>query len=435
MLLLDGKGNLDVSRIGEFGISAEDILGIPEVESILAFEKPGRDCKSKSPEVPRMNVNQFYFKKESIQMSLPNETPPFLDYSQYYLWLQCPARWYEKTVNRREPAWPPGQRGDALAIGSLVHSGLEVWQKTHQVSIPQEIIEEIGPTREALDMCMSMVYGYAKVFPEERWSLIRTEAPLRFPLLQTCDSGIFCGGCSKQDDVNYDGLAKLDEYFYVPEMTSIPSGVYGQEITLTPGWWVQEYKTKDPGLDLGMWMRKWEANMQASFQLLALKAHLHRETYPYEEITPQGILLTILEKPKLYEPKRKCKSCQRQYAFDLWLPTEEGLYSCPVCGNVQKVAKLKDNPSVSEPAFYRMLVQRSSERLARDLRQLQSIAKQMQYMRSEGLDSVGWNTELCIEPRFAKQCPYFNNHIPQGAMSTLDDTSMIQVKDYVYSKT
>jgi len=342
---------------------------------------------------------------------------PFLDYSQYYLWHRCPAFWYEKTINRREPRLPETQRSDALCVGSLVHSGLEVWQKTHQVSIPQGTLDEMNPTPETFNLCMSMIYGYAKTYPEERWPLIRTEEPLRFPLLE-----------------DLDGLAKLDEYFYVEELTSIPAGVFGQEITLTPGWWIQEYKTKDPGIDLGMWMRRWEANMQASFQLLALEHHL-KTTTAFDRQGPEGILLTILEKPKLYEPKRKCKSCLKQYPFDLWLPSGEGLYGCPVCGNMQKVAKLKENPVTSEPAFYRMLVQRSDERLQRDLKQLRGIGTSMFWMQENGLEGAAWNTEACIDPKMNRQCPYFNNHIPQAAASTLIDPSMISVKDYVYSKT
>jgi len=335
---------------------------------------------------------------------------PFIDYSQYYAWLKCPGFWYEQSVSHRKPKPREGQRDDALAIGSLVHSGLETWQLTHRVEIPQTTIEEIGPTPEALNMCNALVYGYSQAYPEEPWPLVRCEEPLRFPLQDGQDA--------------LDGLAKLDMYFYVETLTQVESGIPGQTLTLSPGFWIQEYKTKDPGIDLGMWMRKWESNMQASFQILALSHLLPRHTI-------QGVLVNILEKPKIYEPKRKCKQCVAQYAFDLWIPTGEGTYSCPVCGNVQKVAKLKTDPVEQASAYYRMVVQRSPNRLKRDREHILKVAQSMAYMRQEGLVSVPWQTEACIDPRMNRQCPYFNNHIPDGAMPTLEDPSMVEIEDYV----
>jgi hypothetical protein len=345
---------------------------------------------------------------------------PYIDYSQYYAWHKCPAFWYEQSVAKRCSRPPEGQRDDALAIGSLVHAGLQNWQLLHTVEIPQDVVDEIGPTKEALDSCNSMINGYAQTYPFEPWELVRCEEPVRFPLQRTCNDPT-CGG--NQGDYNLDGLAKIDMYFYAEAQTTLESGVPGQTLTLSPGWWIQEYKTKDPQIDLALWMRKWESNMQASFQTLALQAKVE---YPV-----QGVLVTIIEKPKTYEPKRKCKQCVTQYAFDLWLPTGEGTYACPVCGNIQKVAKLKSDPIESAPRYYRQIVTRSPQRLERDQSQILQVAQSMQEMRTGGLRSWPWQTEACVDPRMKRTCPYFNNHIPDHGLPTSEDPMMIQIADYV----
>src|SRR5882724_896301 len=138
-----------------------------------------------------------------------------LDYSQYSSWMFCPHAWYEKNILRRRKRWPEGLREDALAIGSLVHAGLENHYAKNDQTIPEETIAKIGPTPEALGLCRRLVNGYVQTFPREQWELIRCERPLRFSLIE-----------------GKEGLAKIDLYFYIPEAMRVESGVPGYEITL-----------------------------------------------------------------------------------------------------------------------------------------------------------------------------------------------------------
>ena len=356
---------------------------------------------------------------------------PFLDYSQYYAWNRCPGFWFEQSVSKRVPKRDPGQRSDPLCIGSLVHAGLENWQLTRTIGIPEATLLEMNPTKETLDMCLGLVYGYSQHYPEESWPLLRTEEPLRFPLVPY-------GTDKVGNQMGIDGLAKVDAYFYVPELATLESGVFGQTISLSSGWWVHEYKTKTPEIDLGMWMREWQSNMQASFQMLALQYNLDNNPDKFGVIPPhethptvQGVLINILEKPKLYTPKRKCKVCEIQYDYDLWVPVETLLASCPICGNIQKIAKLKENPVTSKAHFYRMCVQRSPERLQRDKNHLYEVASQMSWMREKGLYSIPWRTTECVTPKMNRTCPYFNNHIPDFPLPTKEDPSMQDAEDYV----
>jgi len=216
-----------------------------------------------------------------------------IDYSAWKSWKLCPAFWYEKYINKRQRAFTKSHRDDALALGSLVHEGLRIWQERHVIEIPEKVIEEISPTRECVNEAQELIYGYTHAYPEERWRLILCEQPLVFPLLHR--------SCECQGEVGclttLDGLAKLDSYFYVDEPTIVESGQPGLEFTLSPGWWVHEYKTKSPDIPLGLFIQKWEMNVQASFQMMALRETIHEEI--------QGVLVNILEKPKRYIPKRK----------------------------------------------------------------------------------------------------------------------------------
>lgn len=347
--------------------------------------------------------------------------------------MRCPAVWYERYVNRRQKSYGEGQRDDPLAIGSLVHEGLRQWQLTQQVGIPDVAIAEVRPTRDALDMCLALVQGYTQAYPSEGWDLVRCEEPLRFPLLKEEQAYQDCGMCLT-DYVGVDGLAKIDAYFYVPQLTQLPSGD-GNSITLDVGWWIHEYKTKDPGIDLALWMRKWEMNMQASFQLLALQNQVDT-TYPNGFEYPKrssvmGVLVNILEKPKLYQPKRKCKKCEQSYEFVSWIATaESNVFSCPICGNIQKIAKLKEDPVTSPPRYYRQIVTRDNTRLERDKNAIAKVATEMnQYRLSGSIESYPWNTESCINTMNKRVCEYMDNHVNRN--STVDDARFIQIEDYI----
>lgn len=335
-----------------------------------------------------------------------------IDYSAYNTWLQCPAMWYEKYINRRQRRWPKTQRNDALCLGALVHAGLQVWQESHVVAIPDQAIEEFTPDRETWNLALELVFGYARHFPQELWELARCEEPVLFPLVTA--------STEFKDVPLLQGLAKIDRYFHVSEPTQIETGIPGQAMILSPGWWIHEYKTKSPYIPIGLFMQSWDMNMQATFQTMALQ-HL-------KGAEVQGVLINVLEKPKRYVPKRKCKSCKELQEFATYIPTSTGEYSCPMCGTRQVLTPLKlDTPTIP-PTYYRFPVTRTQQELDRWKPQIIAVGQQMIHMEQHGLESVPWTTRACVDFKWNEVCQYFSHH--KNGTSTKEDTEFIDVPEY-----
>lgn len=327
-----------------------------------------------------------------------------IDFSSYDAYHhRCHAYWYEKYINKKEPKWPKAQRDDALALGSLVHEGLRIWQQAHILQIPNEIVDEVCPTKECFDLATELVYGYTRRYPAENWPLILCEEPLTFDL-----------GCDKLL-----GLAKIDAYFYVSEPTEVDTGIDGSTLLLSTGWWIHEYKTKNPFDPIGLYMQGWDMNMQASFQALALQNKINGPI--------QGVLVNVLEKPKRNIPKRKCLNCQEYYEFRQWMPNGKGEYNCPICGKTQKLTPLKENPASTPPNYYRFPVTRTEMELARDKQFIIQTGYEMLEMEQQGIYSKPWQTKNCVDQKWKQVCPYFSAHKNFG------DTNGSQyqdVKDY-----
>jgi hypothetical protein len=366
---------------------------------------------------------------------------PIIDYSAWREWTVCPAGWYEKYVNKRIVRWPPRDRDDALCLGALVHAGLQQWQEQKQVIIPPQVVEEMTPSRETLVLAEELVYGYTQVYPEELWPLIVCEEPLVFPLTKpdyswAClECGAWgedygntsCPNCCHRitevgNPIGWQGLAKVDAYFYVNEPCVVESGQPGLQFTLSEGWWIHEYKTKSPYISLPLFLQKWEMNMQASFQMLALQNEIDKG----ERALVQGVLVSVIEKPRKYIPKRKCKTCQESYEYATWIPTGDGRFSCPVCGVRQELAKLKENPSCQPPAYYRIMVTRTQEQLEKAKQDMVLVGQRMAQMEANGLASEPWHTESCIQ--YKRPCGYFGNHL--YGLSTLEDPKMENAREY-----
>lgn len=373
-----------------------------------------------------------------------------IDFSAGSKFEQCPAAWYEAYIQRLRRKWPRAQRDDALALGSLVHEGLRVWQLTHTVEIPVLIQEEMTPTRECLSLAEELVYGYARAYPEEYWPLIHCEEPLVFPLISP--EKYWCradnrpvGQCLHSYEPEHysfpglDGLAKIDSYFYVPEPTYIESGLPCTGYTLNPGWWIHEYKTKSPFIPMGIYMQGWEMNMQASYQMLALTHKIRTEAACYKMGDPdaprgivQGVLVNVLEKPRRSVPKRKCvgvSGCGETQEFATWIPTGDGLYACPSCGNRQKLIPLKEATPVTPPAYYRLIVTRTSDELARAKQQIIQVGQRMIAMEAGGLHSEPWRTSACVDTKWNRACEYLPSH-KQGRPVESDDPQFEHVPDY-----
>lgn len=360
-----------------------------------------------------------------------------IDFSAHDKWDFCPAAWYETYVNKRRKKWPKAQRNDALCLGSLVHTGLEVWQKTHTVAIPDSAVEENTPDKATFDLALELVHGYAMAYPQEHWPLIMCEEPLRFPLLpaqteQHCN----CNYPIVEAQEALEGLAKIDAYFYVPELTVIESGVPSITTVLTPGWWIHEYKTKNPKTGVGLYMQSWEMGMQASYQVMALKHNLTEEMLNYlagvesPEDYPQvqGVLINVIEKPERHIPKRKCKECDDSYEMWSWLPTGTGEYACPVCGNRQKLMPIKLDVPARPANYYRIVVTRDAKQLAEDREQIIQVGQRMIQMERAGLHSEPWHKKNCVDIWWRRSCDYFGPH--KNDSSTLDDPGYFQPADY-----
>lgn len=348
-------------------------------------------------------------------------------------------------MNRRVLRWPRAQRDDALALGSLVHEGLRIWQERQIVEIPTAVIDEVTPTRECLSLAQELVYGYTRAYPEELWPLIRCEEPVVMSLegpeeesyCVVCNLSWFykvecpvCGRATirRHPPTNLTLLAKIDSYFYVPEPTMIESGIPGIQWTLNPGWWIHEYKTKSPHIPMGLYMQSWDMNLQASYQVLALQNKLRSEGVGLDGQPVQGTLINILEKPRRHIPKRKCKSCAETSEFWSWVPTGRGTYSCPCCGHQQELTALKQDVPTVPPAYYRLIVTRTPTELAADRQLITTVGQRMIAMEQNGLRSEPWRKSSCVNFQWRRACEYFGVH--KNGTDSRGDENYIDAPEY-----
>lgn len=332
----------------------------------------------------------------------------FIDFSQHNAWMKCPWYWYEQYIAQVKKSYPTVQRDDALALGLLVHAGLETLKTHGTPSIPEAAIIEATPTPECLGSARMLVNGYQQAYPAETFTKYYCEEPLRFPLLPEMD-----------------GLAKIDSYFRVDEPTRIADGLEG-EFWLQPGWWIHEYKTKDGSAKIGNWVAQWRVNMQASFQVMALQAHLQEPV--------QGILINVLEKPKAYIPKRTCKGCKEPHELRNWVPTGEG-YSCPGCGNVQKLDISDKSTTPRVARYYRHMVTRSEMDLAYAHRDIIGVAMEMLKLHQPEakLDTnpnLTRTTRNCVDSIWG-QCVYFDPHTANRVATGWPDFISVDALGYI----
>ncbi len=306
-------------------------------------------------------------------------TKPFIDFSQYDTFWDCEWKWFERYISQVHKR-VEGQRDDALTLGSLFHSGLESLRRTGVPTIGEGPIAEFSPTRECYSTAQTLLLGYCKAYPSEDFTQYYLEEPVRFPV---------------SDEM--DGLAKIDSYFEVTELTEMASGL-GDTFTLEPGWWIKEYKTKDASRNVGNYVESWRANMQAAFQMLALQNKLC--------IPIQGILVDVAEKPPKYIPKRTCKSCKVAQELRDWLPTGTG-YACPLCGNVQDLDTSDKSKTPKVPKYYRINVTKTQEQLERAVGEIAITADRMMDIRA-GCTPV-MASKRCIHDWFGP-CEYWSAH-------------------------
>jgi hypothetical protein len=327
-----------------------------------------------------------------------------VDYSSYSKFLFCPWAWYENYINQMQLRYV-GQRSDPLCLGSLVHNALDNFAKTGKPFVDEAALGENNPTPDTMAMAEVLVVGYLRKYPKEYWPTERAEQPLKF-------------------DLNYgdhEGLAKLDGYFYVPEDTTIESGLDGYTLTLSRGWWGKEYKTKAHGRNRAEWIKEWQTKRQADFQILALQEKLKQEQFHtngdfHGETTVQGILICVLEKPHEYVPKRKCAKCRGDYDLQLYRPMEHG-FACPACDTVQELSPyIPKVPKI--PEYFRVAAVRNEEQLMVAKREITAVAIRMERMRVEGMEVEQPNRDACVNNVYRRQCAYMEPHTYGGTTAT-----------------
>ena len=311
----------------------------------------------------------------------------FIDFSQYKLFSDCEWKWYERCVLGSQRAPKPGQQDTPLVLGSLVHEGLRTLTQQRRVEIPQATIAQHNPSPECVASAYRLLLGYSQQYPEE--SSDRTqfgrkkfycEAPLRFPLDPLCE-----------------GLARVDQYFHCDEPQEIQDG-RGGTLTLSPGWWIYEHKTKKAETRMGNWIESWRTCMQADFQLHALAHHIGD--------VPQGLIINVLEKPKIYEPVRTCKACKQRQEFAEYLVHAMG-YECPQCHAVQEFDPPKPK-APDEPKYYRVQVTRSISDLERSIDEIRAVSRRMLALAQGGQVPLR-ATERCVDLIWGR-CEYWEPH-------------------------
>ena len=350
-----------------------------------------------------------------------------IDYSAYSSYLFCPWKYYENYISQRQLRYV-GQRSDPLCLGSLVHNALDNFAKTGKPFVDEETIKENNPTPETMQMCEMLVMGYLRKYPAEQWPVELAEQPLVFPLSDT-NPGVY-NGHGTNDNTDIQGLAKLDGYFYVPEDTTIESGIEGSTITLSRGWWGKEFKTKAHGRRRSDWVKEWQTKRQADFQILALQHHLQQQPWEWFQeravsnaATVQGILVCVLEKPHEYKPMRKCEKCKGSYELYLYTPMEHG-FRCPACDTVQSLSPyIPKVPKI--PEYFRISIVRSPEQLVVAKQEITEVAIRMERMREQGMASEIPNRDACVNNVYRSECPYFLPHTYGG--STATDARYVQV--------
>lgn len=310
--------------------------------------------------------------------------PNFIDYSQYKLFMKCPLAWKEKYINQIGPEPYAGQRNDPMTVGSLVHAGLETLRLTGTPEITQEAIALHQPTPEALASAIQLIMGYIQAFPDEQRITKRyyMEQPLRFGLR----------------DAYLEGLAKIDCYFRLNETTTLPDGL-GSVVSLPPGWWIHEYKTKDASKNFGNYIEGWRMNMQPYFQMLALEQAMGSPI--------QGVLVNVLERVKPYQPQRSCKACKKKFEFRDWGFIRETSYACPGCNN-QQVLEIPEAKEAPPPKYYRLAVQKTKAELSLAAQEISIMAHAMYYIGKGSMPTLR-ATERCVDSIFGK-CEYFDPH-------------------------
>lgn len=327
----------------------------------------------------------------------------YLDYSAKKTFEFCPWAWFEKYVNHRQARRGEGQRSDALTLGSLVHDGLYHWYRHHDLAIDSSVVDKLNPTPECLAEAYKLLDAYVRHYPSDPWTPMLFETPLSFSLFNWCKI-----------------VAKIDGVIEIGGQMQIPGGLNEEGIELEPGIYALEHKTKSADIDRGMYMKSWQTNLQADFQMLVLQNNA-----PIGPI--RGVIVNVLEKPRPYVPKRVCKNCKTLLEMATYVATANG-HMCPLCGYEQELSVGKGPRVERNYDCWRFLVTRTTPRLEQAKSEISQVAWQMKGMIDVDRRTVSPNRDNCCIPRLRKTCEYFTPHLymTDTMSSDFEDT-----KDYV----
>lgn len=332
-----------------------------------------------------------------------------VDNTQYSAFTRCQGEWYEKYVNKHHRPYTQ-ERDDAAALGIAIHNVLENGYKNGSFTITTDVADELTLTSEALLEVRTMAEAYRNQYPsgpvEFPWTGL--EEPLSYAISDTLQI-----------------KAKVDGYFTITEPTVVNGGI--GDIHLAPGIYSFETKSKSSGYDRGLYLADWEAAAQASFQLLTLKANAARLGIDPDEV--KGVLVNVIERPKIYEPRRTCKGCDKLIEVKYYRLCGKN-YHCPLCdyGNLfpQKI-----NPARVDPPFlYRFLVNRSIERLRIDEHTIIQVGTAMQNLINTR-DPIFTRTQ-CVNMQWRRKCEYFEPHNALVPVSAIDYPGFVEFNPTAY---
>jgi hypothetical protein len=285
-----------------------------------------------------------------------------LDFSQYKKWMDCPRQWYNTYVAKVKPIPTRNQFDGPLTLGSLVHNGLEHLLVDRKIHVSEECIVDEKPTPQCLSDALHILTAYSQEMMNEPYVPSRIEESLMYKVSPELTM-----------------MAKVDEYFHLEKSLDLPRG-NGEYLTLEPGWWLREHKTKGATISYESFNMRWTYDKQADFQTLCLSEHLQEPV--------NGVLINVIEKPINKPPKRKCRGCAQLLPFASYAPTPDNKFECSLCGYKQELKPLKPEQLLPKnPKFYRVYTRRSLQRLSRTIDEMVVVAERMERMRKDGIDA------------------------------------------------
>ena len=320
--------------------------------------------------------------------NMSNNDPIIIDNTQYSSFMQCEGYWTEKYVNKVHKPWD-GERDDPMSVGIGFHDLLFNGYKNGVFEMTPKVAQELTLTMDATKEISIMGEYYRSQYPSGpvEFDWVGLEEPLAKP-------------------VNNDIIlkAKVDGFFINNKERTISGGV--EDIHLVPGIYGFETKSKLPGYDRGFYLSEWQAAMQASFQLLTIKHNSERLGFNSDDV--KGILVNVIERPNVYEPRRTCKGCSTMFQTKLYR-LEGKNYICPMCEHPNTFTGPFPSPRVDPPYAYRFLVNRSPERLEVDQDTIIDVAMRMKSIRDKGTYPV-LNRTNCVIVKWKKKCEYYEPH-------------------------